>query len=211
MLVNSGRDLWAAAMGGQVITTYTGTNSTAATATTFTTDGVNIPANSVAGQVVVRGAVYGVILSNTSAANSVLTIDKWYTVTDPGGAAAATPAVGVWAILPGAQPAFWMAITATATAPALSDTVLTGEIATAGGGLVRAITAWAHTAGTNTYTLSKTYTANGSDTLPVTIAQMGVFNAANNGRLTFRTLVSPTATLSASGDNVAITDTITGS
>jgi hypothetical protein len=60
---------------------FQGTATTAPTATTFTTDGVNIPVNSVVGQYIVTtsGAIrFGIIQSNTSAANSVLTIDRWY-------------------------------------------------------------------------------------------------------------------------------------
>lgn len=103
----------------------------------------------------------------------------------------------------------WMALTATATAPSATDTVLTGEITTGGGGLIRQVAAYAHTASTNTYTLTGTYTANGSDSLPVTIAQMGVFDASSSGNLVFRTLISPTATLSASGDVLTVTQTVT--
>lgn len=103
----------------------------------------------------------------------------------------------------------YMALTANATAPAAGNTTLTGEIATAGGGLVRAQAAFAHTNGTSTFTLSKTFTANGTDALPVTIAKIGIFNASSVGTMGFETLLSATATLSASGDNVTITDTFT--
>lgn len=110
-----------------------------------------------------------------------------------------------------AQPAAgnYMAVTANATAPAAGDTTLTAEIATAGGGLVRAQATYAHTTGTNTATLTKVFTANGSDALPVTLAKFGVFNAASAGVMVLETLLSPTATLSASGDSVTITDTLT--
>jgi len=110
-----------------------------------------------------------------------------------------------------AQPAafFYMALTASVTAPAAGDTVLTGEIVTAGGGLLRAAATYAHTAGTNTTTLTKTFTANGSDALPVTIAQIGVFNATSAGTLAYHTALSSSATLNVSGDNVAITETVT--
>jgi len=103
----------------------------------------------------------------------------------------------------------WMALTATATAPSASDTTLTGEIATASGGLIRQSAAYAHTASANTYTLTGTFTANGNDSLPVTIAQMGVFDASSSGNMPFRTLISPTATLSASGDVLTVTQTVT--
>jgi len=110
-----------------------------------------------------------------------------------------------------AQPAAfnYMALTASVTAPAAGDTVLTGEITTAGGGLLRAQATFAHTAGTNTSTLTKTYTATASDTLPVTVAQIGVFNAASSGTLGYHTALNSSATLNVAGDNVAITETVT--
>jgi hypothetical protein len=110
-----------------------------------------------------------------------------------------------------AQPASfnYMALTANATAPAAGDTTLTGEITTAGGGLVRAQATYAHTTGTNTTTLTHTFTANGSDSLPVTIAKIGIFNASSSGTMGYETLLNSTATLSVSGDNVTITETIT--
>jgi hypothetical protein len=110
-----------------------------------------------------------------------------------------------------AQPAAfnYIAVTANATAPSAASTTLTAEISTAGGGLLRAQATYAHTASTNTTTLTKTFTANGSDSLPVTIAKIGVFNASTVGTLGYETLLSSTATLTASGDNVAITETVT--
>lgn len=103
----------------------------------------------------------------------------------------------------------YMALTAGVGAPAVGDTTLTGEIATAGGGLLRATATYAHTGGTNTSTLTKTFTANGSDTLPVTIAQIGIFNAATVGTLAYHTVPSANATLTVSGDNVTYTWTDT--
>jgi len=110
-----------------------------------------------------------------------------------------------------AQPAAanYMAVTANSTSPSASDTTLTGEITTAGGGLVRAQATYAHTNGTSTATLTKTFTANGSDSLPVTLAKIGVFNASSSGTMAIETLLKATATLTTSGDNVTITDTIT--
>lgn len=102
----------------------------------------------------------------------------------------------------------YVALTANATAPAATDTTLTAEIATGGGGLVRKAGAYAHTTGAASYTITTTFTANGSDALPVTIAKRGIFDAATVGNLVFETLVTPTATLSASGDSLTLTDTI---
>lgn len=108
-----------------------------------------------------------------------------------------------------AAAADYMALSANTTAPAAGDTTLTGEITTVGGGLVRAQAVYAHTAGASTYTLTKTYTANGSDALPVTLGKVGVFNASSAGAMPWSSLLSPTVTLSASGDAVTITHTIT--
>lgn len=102
----------------------------------------------------------------------------------------------------------WVALTANNTAPAAGDTTLTGEITTGGGGLIRKAGTYGHTTGAANYTITTVFTANGSDTLPVTIAKRGIFDAASGGALVFSTLVSPTATLSASGDQLTLTDTI---
>jgi hypothetical protein len=112
-----------------------------------------------------------------------------------------------------AQPAAfnYVGLTANATAPAAGDTTLTAEIATAGGGLIRKQVTYAHTAGTNTSTLTGTFTVNGSDTgLPVIIAKIGVFNAVTAGTMAYETLLNATSTLTTVGDNVAITETVTG-
>lgn len=103
----------------------------------------------------------------------------------------------------------WVALTANSTAPSATNTTLASEITTAGGGLVRAAGTYAHTNGTSTYTITNTFTANGSDSLPVTVAKVGIFNAASSGDLVFETLLGTTATLSASGDTLTITQTVT--
>jgi hypothetical protein len=90
---------------------FSGTTATSPAAGTFTTDAVNLPANSVTGQMIVTtsGATrFGIVQSNTSATNSVLTIDRWYDATalpaDPGVAAASTPTAGAWILLGGNAP-----------------------------------------------------------------------------------------------------------
>lgn len=190
-------------MGGDVAGA-TGT-STATSATSLTDSGASWTTNAYTGHVVVTGGVYGVVASNTG---TVLTIDKWYTPASPGGSAAATPATGAYVILPGGQPAFWMALTANTAAPVSTDTTLAGEITTAGGGLVRKVATYAHTTGAASYTLTGSYTANGSDALPVTVAKIGLFNSSAGGRMPFETLLSATATLSASGDQLTVTETV---
>ncbi len=109
-----------------------------------------------------------------------------------------------------------MALDSVVTAPAHTDTTLNTEITTAGGGLIRKLATYAYTAavgsgGTNTFTLSGTFTGNGSDSYPVTVYNVGVFNTktGSTGRMMFKTALSASATLSASGDALTITSTIT--
>lgn len=109
----------------------------------------------------------------------------------------------------GTNTAKYIALTANSTAPAAGDTTLTGEIVTGGGGLLRAVGSYAHTGGTSTYTMSKTFTTNGSDSLPVTVAKVGVFDASSAGNMVFETLLGTTATLSAVGDTLTVTQTVT--
>ena len=209
-----GRDIESDALLG-FVTGYKGTTATAPTATTFTTDAVNIPTNSVVGRIIATGTVFGIIQSNTSATNSVLTIDRWYDASalpaNVGTAAASTPAAGAWQILPGNAPAAYMGLTATATPAVDGDTTLTGEITTAGGGLIRQLATYAHTASGTTTTLTKTFTCNGSDSLPVTVAQIAIFQGVvvAASRMVFRTVLNATMAFSLSGDQGQVTHTTT--
>jgi hypothetical protein len=110
-----------------------------------------------------------------------------------------------------AQPASfnYMALTASTTAPAVGDTTLAGEIVTTG--LARAQCTYTHTAGTNTSTLTHTFTAVAADVAggSVVVAQIGVFNAASGGTLGYHTAMVSTATITAAGDNVQNTETVT--
>jgi hypothetical protein len=105
--------------------------------------------------------------------------------------------------------ATYIALTANTGSPAAGDTTLTGEITTASGGLIRKAATYAHTGGASTYTLTATFTANGNDSVPVTIAKVAVFNASSSGKMPWESLLGTTATISASGDSVTITETIT--
>lgn len=111
-----------------------------------------------------------------------------------------------------AQPAAYnfMGLTANAVAESAANTSLPAEIVTAGGGLIRKQATYAHTAGTNTSTLTATFTANGTDTLPVTIAKTGVFrHLTTAATMGYEKLLNATTTLSASGDNLTVTFTLT--
>ena len=106
----------------------------------------------------------------------------------------------------------YIALTANATTELATDTTLAGEITTAGGGLVRAQATYAHTNGTNTVALTKTFTINSSDTTPTTPAKAGLFNASSAGTMTYeKSIPSPPALAYANGtgDSVAATWTFT--
>lgn len=107
-----------------------------------------------------------------------------------------------------ANPMAYMALTANATAASASDTTLTAEITTASGGLIRKAFTYAHTTGTATWTATATFTANGSDSLPVTVNKIALFNASSAGTMGFEFVVTA-ATFTASGDAVTYTYTIT--
>lgn len=104
----------------------------------------------------------------------------------------------------------YVGLTANSSSPSASDTSLTGQITTASGGLVAKSCTYAHTSGTSTATLTGTFTANGSDSLPVTVAKVGLRSASGiGGTFHSSTLLSSTATLSASGDALTVTWTFT--
>ena len=219
----NGRDIWSNLLGGgQVGAVGQATASSTTTLTTQSTYATNQWAGyRVAATVSGTAMVWGNIVSNTNTTNaSVLTVDRWYTPSTPGGAAGSTPsASATFIILDGAAPAWFMGLSTSTSALTLSGgastaTSLPSEITTSGGGLVRKICPFAHTASANTYTLTPVYTANGTDSLPVTIGSIGVFNSMVPGDTTesmlFQSLLSTTATLSASGDQLTLTETVTG-
>lgn len=105
----------------------------------------------------------------------------------------------------------YLGLSANATAPAGGDTSMTGEITTAGAGLAPAVGTYAHTNGTGTCTVTRTATANGTDTLPVSPAQMSLRTASGGGgTLRVKELFSGgAATLSAIGDALTVTYTPT--
>lgn len=109
---------------------------------------------------------------------------------------------------PGANGANYIAMTANATAPAVGDTALTGEFVAASGGLNRVIGTYAHTAGTSTTTITKTFTANANDGASNTINKAGLFNLVTVGVLVLETVMPNPPTLVAA-DSIAVTWTQT--
>jgi len=185
-----------------------GGTSTAMSGNSLTDSGATWGTTNYVGGYVVVGTVYANILSHTG---TVLTLDRWYNLATPGGSAGSTPgSTSVYAIMPGGSPAWFEGLSADTTPPANGDTTLPSEITTAGGGLVRKISVVAHTAGASTWTHTTVFTANGSDSLPVTVGKAGLSQSILSTMPNlFQTLVSPTATLSASGDQLTTTRTIT--
>lgn len=221
---NTGADWQARGMGGDAVVGYTGTSSAVA-ATSITDNGTpsGWTTNQWAGHIVATGAVYGVIVSNTTGLNAVCTIDKWYTPGTPGGAAASNPATGTYVILPGQAPAWWMALSTTATPTNFTDdATMANEITTAGTGghtLTRSLATFTHTAAsghnstnqTSTFSMAYTFTYDGSNPAgPVTVTRIGLLTSATtNGILAFETNLNASATVSASLDQVAVTWTVT--
>lgn len=106
----------------------------------------------------------------------------------------------------------YIALTESSAAPAAGDTALTGELNVASGGLNRAQATYAHTNGTNTVVLTKTFTINTNDGSPKTPAKAGLLNASSGGTLGYSTPISnppPLVFASGTGDSMATTWTFT--
>lgn len=103
---------------------------------------------------------------------------------------------------PGSNGANYIALSTDATAPAATDTTLTGEITT--GGLARTQGSVSHTAGTTTTTIQKTFTATATHT---GVQKSGLFDAATGGTLVHEATFS-SVNLEAN-DQLQVTWTIT--
>ena len=168
--------------------------------------------------------VYGNVTANGTTS---ITVDQWYVPATPGGSAGANPGTP-WAYVAvdGGLVSSWFAALATGgNAPVNTDHTLATngntEYPTAAGGLYRKICPTATDVSTSarTVTLVPVWTANGSDTgLPRTFTTVGFFASlqpsygGSGGPMKFETTLSPTsAVISASGDQLTVTETITGS
>jgi hypothetical protein len=99
-------------------------------------------------------------------------------------------------------PACFIGLSANSSALNAGDTSLTGEITT--GTLDRVQATYGHTLGTDTYTLTHTFTSDQS----VTIAKFAVFNAASGGTMVFQYLLDDEVVM-VSGDQLQISQIIT--
>lgn len=210
-------NLWSA-LGAATVLGLTGTataiNSTTISGGTESGTPTHI-ANDATGQAIVlwTNGAYGLVLSNTSGTSPVYTVDRWYVPNNPGGTAQTVSGTPGYSLLPGGLPSLFMGITANNSAASSGDTVLTGEITSGTGdsGLIAKATTNAHTAGTTAVTQSATFTASGvGGGLPITIAKLGTGPSLLSAfKRPVQTLLTATATLNVTGDQLTATDSIT--
>lgn len=200
---NGGRDMLAGGWGGALGFGVSGTIATASSSTTITATSTPFVASAYIGQIVVaeettNAPVWGVVISNTT---SVLTIDGWK---NGDGTSGTTPgSTANYLILPGTAPYRYVALTENSSAASASSTALTGEITT--GGCGRALATYAHTLGTGTFTLSKTFSV--TATFPA-IHRVGLFqvSTASSSLLGFEVVLNADANV-VNGDTLALTYT----
>lgn len=99
-------------------------------------------------------------------------------------------------------PANWIGLSSSSDVPDAANTVLASELT--GGTMGRAQASYAHTDGTASYTLIKTFTA---DRI-VNVYKYGVFTAETDGVMAFEAIFDEPATMKI-GDTVQVVDTIT--
>lgn len=203
--LNIGQDKQANALANGLTPGTTGT-ATATTATTLTDSSASWTTNAWAGRVIICGAAYGVVVSNTPTA---VTLDRWYNPTSPTGSVASPPTAGRYVILTGNAPVFNMAISASTTAPVATDTTLAGEITTAG--LARQPASFAHTAGANSYTLTGSWVVVSADLAggSVTVSSTATFDALTGGIPLHKALLANPQTVTTIGQTVVVTETVT--
>jgi hypothetical protein len=212
----------------------TGTAAGSITATSLTLTSTTGPTGSsggpphntgaLIGMAIVMGQRYGIILQHTAGPPAAITIDQWYDPTSASGAVGSNPASGNWVIVPGCMSAAWIGLSVATRTIAAGDPFLTNdgttvsEIWNSGGGLNRAMASFAHSVGTSTLTLTKTFTSTGSDPASSTVHRIGIFlhavNAApsttTTGVMVYETNLSYDAIITNNAvDNVAVTETIT--
>jgi hypothetical protein len=205
LITNGGKDYVSDALGGKVGFGVSGTIATGSGATSLTATGTPFGASAFINQIVVaeestNAPVHGTIVSNTT---SVLTIDAWRNGDDTAGNTPGSTAN--YHILAGSAPARYMALTENSGAANAADTSLTGEITS--GGCGRVLATYAHTPGTNTYTLTKAFSVSG--TFPA-IHKMGLFchSTPSTGPMIFETVLNADASV-VNLDTLTITETVT--
>jgi hypothetical protein len=202
---NGGRDMAAAMLAGQTGFGVSGTIATGSSSTSITATATPFVASAYIGQIVIAEEstncpVWGVIVSNTT---SVLTIDGWK---NGDGSAGNTPGTTAnYCILPGAAPYRYMALTQDAAAASAASTALATEITS--GGCGRALATYAHTLGTSTATLVKSFSVSGTF---AAIHKIGLFqlSTASSSVEGFEVVLNADASV-VSGDTLQVTWTLT--
>jgi len=213
IFTNVGREVWSNSLGGgQVGTsgTATGTSVTTLTSGAIT----SVTSNQYAEYRLTAGTVWGNIVSHTSGTTPVFTVDRWYNPATPGGSAGSTPSSSSTFLISdgGASSAWFVGIGNTSFTPSATDTSLTGEQTTQG--LVRKIAPFAITSAVApaSYTLTPVWTYTGSTS--ITLYSVACFTSMVVGTansMVFETLLSPTATVTTNGQQVVVTEAVTGS
>ena len=212
LLTNIGRDWWSQSWGfiGAGVTTASPATATSATSVTvtgtpLTASNLATPQLGVAGLRVwmpvtgiTTAPVYGNIVSNTT---SVVTIDQWWTVSDGTGT---TPAsTNALHIAPGGVAACrFMGLSTSASAASASNTTLTSEVTTNGGG--RALATYAHTYGNSTLTLQKAFSITGTITAIHKAGLFAALTSAGADPMIYETVLNADATV-ANGDTLTVT------
>lgn len=233
--VNNGIDTIARQVGNLFGAAYnTGTAAGSITGTSLTLTSTTGPSASSGGPphntgaligcVIVMGQRYGIILQHTVGPPAALTIDRWYDPTAPGGAAGSAPTTANWVIVPGNAPAAQLGLSVATLTIAAAHAFLTNDASTvseiwnSGGGLNRALGTYAHTVGTSTYTLTKTWTSTVSDPSSSTVHRVGVFvhavdaapSTTTTGMMVYETNLSADAIITNNAsDQLTVTETVT--
>lgn len=206
LITNAGKDYVSKALGGKLGFGVSGTIATATSATSLTATATPFVASAYIGQIVIaeqstNAPVWGNIGANST---SVLTVDAWFNGDDSSGTTPSSTAN--YQILPGGGMARYMALTESGTAASASDTTLPSEITI--DGLSRALATFAHSDGTNTYTLTKAYSVTGSHPA---IHKMGLLTASTStaaGVLCYETVLNADANV-VNGDTLTNVETVT--
>lgn len=213
MITNKGKELWASAI-GNLQDGFTGTIKAVTATTLEPASGPEWKASQFIGQDVYSGSVVGTVLSNTTTKLTVARWEKLPTASNPTYSRkelGTEPVVSsAFSIASGHTPAAWVAVSASAVEPKAENTTLAGEIKTPEGGLIRALGTFKYIGGKE-YEVKVTFTTNPKDSLPITLAKIGIFNAYAEGIMMFESLLTATAEIKESGDSVQITDVVTGS
>jgi len=226
-----GAGSWSTTVSGGTPISWAGAGSTT-TSNSYTINNIVVTSGALQGytlMVVTSGTgavVYANVVNNPTAIGTscLLAIDQWYTPGTDGSTPGSTPgATSNYMLFTGTTPSWYMALgSGNMNAVTNSTTNLPGEITTSGlkrRPSVVAISAaptTTATSGSTVVTLTSVFTVGASDTIPATINGVGIFNtrgtASGTGYtgLMFATPFSTSANLSSIGDQITVTEQITG-